>query len=49
MKKRQGVGSFLFQLLQTARLAGFTVVVMSLAVVLVYYILRFFAHLLHIR
>jgi len=48
-KQHHGFGYFLFQLLQTTRLAGFTVLVFVLAVGLVFYVFRFLAHLLHIR
>jgi hypothetical protein len=50
MKKRHhGFGSLLYDFLQTVRLAGFAILLMMVAVGIVFYVLRFFAHLLRIR
>jgi hypothetical protein len=49
MKKLNGFGSFLYQLVQNARLAGFTIVLILLAVDIVFYVLQWFAHLIHVR
>jgi len=48
-KQHHGFGYFLYELVVTARRAGGAVLVFILAVGVVFYILRFLAHLLHIR
>ena len=48
-KQHHGFGYFLYELVVTAWRAGGAVLVFILAVGVVFYILRFLAHLLHIR